>query len=70
MNLYFYGRLFCSFFLIFFLEPQAPEINGKLNPMVAKFRSTDLFLNYKTAKDAVNQITWGAIFLFYFFHLR
>ena len=62
----FFSRFFINFFIIALLEPQTP----KWNPLIPKLRSTNLFFDYKEAKMTLRQITWGAIFIFYFFHFR
>ena len=62
----FFLRLFLNFLMIVLLEPQTPE----WNPLIPKLRSTDLFFDYKEAKLTLHRITWGAIFMFYFFHFR
>ena len=62
----FFSRFFINFFIIALLEPQTPE----WNPLIPKLRSTNLFFDYKEAKMTLRQITWGAIFIFYFFHFR
>ena len=62
----FFSRFFINFFIIVLLEPQTPE----WNPLIPQLRSTNLFFDYKEAKMTLRQITWGAIFIFYFFHFR
>ena len=62
----FFSRFFINFFIIALLEPQTPE----WNPLIPKLRSTNLFFDYKEAKMTLRRITWGAIFIFYFFHFR
>lgn len=59
-------RIFSSFLIILLLESQTPE----WNPLISQLRSTNFFLNYKEAKAALSQITWGSIFIFYYIHFR
>lgn len=37
----------------------------KLNFLLRKFYESGVFANYSEAKRALNQITWGSIFLFF-----
>lgn len=67
--LLFSPRYAFNYILVSILEPQIRD--PIWNPLVAEIRAQhpNLFFSYGTAKEGIQKITWGTIFIFSLIHI-